>query len=143
MTTQRRVHRPLFWLTLAGVSLLALGWACYQVGPVAVRAQSGACPQGPVSQAGGTWHTYYCTQFNSLASSEDVPPVAGNNGAWLTGGACGGNWQIAIEYDDAAGSNVLKMTAANSRCYGYAWRDDDETGSGSGGSHPQGGTFPL
>ncbi len=143
MKTKRRTLRLAFWALLVGVALLAFAWACHHLGPVAVRAQSGACPQGPVDQAGGTWHTYYCTQFNSLSTSEDVPPVAGNNGAWLTGAPCGGAWQIAIEYDAAAGSNVLKMTAVNSRCYGYAWRDDDETGNGSGGSHPQGGTFPL
>jgi hypothetical protein len=143
MKTKRRILRPAFWTALVGVSLLAFVWTCHQMEPVAVRAQSGACPQGPVDQAGGTWHTYYCTQFNSLSTSEDVPPVAGNNGSWLTGAPCGGDWQIAVEYDATASSNVLKMTAVNSRCYGYAWRDDDETGTGSGGSHPQGGTFPL
>lgn len=143
MKTNRRTLPLAFWTALVGAILLILIWACHRVGPVVVRAQSGACPQGPVDQAGGTWQTYYCTQFNSLGSSEDVPPVAGNDGSWLTGGACGGNWQIGIEYDAAIGSNVLKMTAVNSRCYGYTWRDDDETGSGSGGSHPRGGTFPL
>jgi len=143
MKTKRRTLRLSFGTAFAGVVLLVLAWACHRVGSVAVRAQSGACPQGPVEQAGGIWHTYYCTQFNSLSTSEDLPPVAGNDGSWLSGAPCGGNWWLGIVYDGSIGSNVLSMGASSSRCYGYTWRDDDETGNGSGGSHPQGGTFPL
>jgi hypothetical protein len=118
-------------------------WSFHQASSAVVHAQSGACPQGPLTQAGGTWHTYYCTQFNSLNSSEDVPPVAGNNGRWFTGAACADPVWANIVYDGSIGSNVLNMGAFSSHCYSYIWRDDDETGSGSGGSHPQGGTFPV
>jgi len=136
MKTKRGILSLACLAALGGAILLTLIWACHQARAIPVHAQSGACPQGPVEQAGGAWHTYYCTQFNSVGNSEDVPPVAGNNGSWLTGGACGGDWRIAIEYDAAIGSNVLKMAAVNSRCYGFAWRDDDETGGGGGGSPP-------
>jgi hypothetical protein len=118
-------------------------WSFHQASSTVAHAQSGACPQGPLTQAGGTWHTYYCTQFNSLNSSEDVPPVAGNNGRWFTGAACADPVWANIVYDGSIGSNVLNMGAFSSHCYSYIWRDDDETGSGSGGSHPQGGTFPV
>jgi hypothetical protein len=143
MNRKRKILIQAFGAALVGLILLLLGLTWDRSGLMVTRAQSGACPQGPVEQAGGSWHTYYCTQFNSLSSSEDVPPVAGNDGAWLSGAACGGNWWLGIAYDASSGSNVLNMGASNSRCYGYTWRDDDETGSGSGGSHPQGGTFPL
>jgi len=143
MKTRRRIVPITFAVTLVGAALLALMWSFHQVSSVVVHAQSGACPQGPLTQAGGTWHTYYCTQFNSLNSSEDVPPVAGNNGRWFTGAACADPVWANIVYDGSIGSNVLNMGAFSSHCYSYIWRDDDETGSGSGGSHPQGGTFPV
>ena len=99
MKTKRSAPRLPLWTAFAGVVLLTLAWTCHRAGSVAVRAQSGACPQGPLEQAGGAWHTYYCTQFNSLSTSEDVPPVAGNDGSWLSGAPCGGNWWLGILYD--------------------------------------------